>query len=70
MKLNRCLLGTVIAAAFTLIPAQAEVGKSTLIDPNLAPERDLAALPHMTPALVKGILDKRPFLTMANSTSI
>ena len=40
----------------------AQVGKAvTIIDPNIASEKDLAALPHMNAALVKGILDQRPF---------
>jgi DNA uptake protein ComE-like DNA-binding protein len=40
-----------------------QVGKSMgLIDPNVAAEKDLLALPHMAPAIVKGLLDKRPFM--------
>jgi DNA uptake protein ComE-like DNA-binding protein len=47
------------------IPAQAQVGKSvSIIDPNIASERDLLALPNLNPTLVKGILDRRPFLSM------
>ena len=38
----------------------AQVGKG-LIDLNSAAEKDLPALPHMTPAIVKGLLEKRPF---------
>jgi DNA uptake protein ComE-like DNA-binding protein len=45
-------------------PAAAQVGKSAMLDPNLATEQQLAAVPHLTPALVKSILDKRPFLSM------
>jgi DNA uptake protein ComE-like DNA-binding protein len=42
--------------------AHAQVGKPvTIADVNLLPEKDLAALPHMTPALAKAIADKRPF---------
>jgi DNA uptake protein ComE-like DNA-binding protein len=38
------------------------VGKSQgIVDPNVATDSQLAALPHMTPALVKGIMDARPF---------
>ena len=47
-----------------LVTLQGEVGKSSLLDPNLATEAQLAALPHMNATLVKGIMDKRPFLTM------
>ncbi len=47
--------------------AVAQVGKPvTILDPNVAAEKELAALPHLTPALVKGILDKRPFLGMTD----
>ncbi len=43
--------------------ANAQVSKG-LVDPNVAVEADLLALPHMTPAIVKGILEKRPFATV------
>ena len=46
--------------------AGAQVSKG-LVDPNVAVEADLMALPHMTPATVKGILEKRPF---ANVTQL
>jgi hypothetical protein len=29
------------------------------VDLNSAPEKELTALPHMTPAIVKGLLEKR-----------
>lgn len=60
-KVLLTLLATFIAG---LTSIQAEVGKSSLLDPNLATEAELAALPHMNAALVKGIVEKRPFLTM------
>ena len=43
-------------------PAGAQVGK--LVDPNMASESDLQQLPHMTPAIVKGMIEKRPFKTV------
>ena len=46
--------------------ADAQVAKG-LVDPNVAVEADLLALPHMTPATVKGVLEKRPF---ANVTQL
>ena len=56
-----CLLFAGIPAA----PAGAQVGKPvTIVDANLAPEKDLASVPHLAPALVKAILDARPFQTM------
>jgi DNA uptake protein ComE-like DNA-binding protein len=54
-----------LLAAFTALvalPLQAQVGKSvTIIDANLATEKELLALPHMTAATVKTIVDRRPF---------
>ena len=38
-----------------------QVGKGAILDANTAIEKDLLALPHMTPAIVKGLLEKRPF---------
>jgi DNA uptake protein ComE-like DNA-binding protein len=41
--------------------AQAQVGKG-LLDPNVASEAELTALPHMTPAIVKELMAGRPFM--------
>ena len=35
-----------------------QVGKGTILDANTAVEKDLLALPNMTPAIVKGLLDE------------
>ena len=44
-----------------------QVGKSLgVIDANFAAEKDLLALPHMTPAIVKGIMEKRPFMSITD----
>jgi len=53
----------VLFAALTLpmLPAGAQTG---LLDPNAAPESELQKLPHMTPAIVKGLMEKRPFPTI------
>jgi len=55
-----------VALAVSLsVNIQAQVGKSLgLLDANSATEKDLLALPHMTPAIVKGIIDKRPFMSI------
>jgi DNA uptake protein ComE-like DNA-binding protein len=53
----------VVVLSVTLsIPGRAQAGKG-LVDPNVAGERDLLALPSMTAAIVKGLLDKRPFMS-------
>jgi DNA uptake protein ComE-like DNA-binding protein len=43
--------------------AQAQVAKG-LVDPNVAVEKELLALPHITPAIVKAVLEKRPFASV------
>ena len=44
---------------------QGQVGKSLgLVDANTAAEKDLLTFPSMTPAIVKGILAKRPFASI------
>lgn len=52
-----------IAVANTV---NAQVGKNLgVLNPNLAGEKELLALPHLNAKLVKNILDKRPFLSVA-----
>jgi len=59
------LLALVTVAATLAQPVAAQLGRQQgLIDPNVAAEKDLAALPHMTDALVKAIVAKRPFLSI------
>lgn len=44
------------------VPAFAQVGKSLgVVDANTAAEADLAAMPHMTPAIAKALVAARPF---------
>jgi DNA uptake protein ComE-like DNA-binding protein len=62
---------TVTALGLALVfasPALAQVGKG-LIDLNSAPEKELAALPNVTPAVVKAILEKRPFATIVDANT-
>src|SRR5438105_3508708 len=62
---------TLVAAAFTLVActlfttARAQVGQG-LLDPNIAAEKELVALPHMTPAIVKAMMEKRPFMSVTD----
>lgn len=53
-------------ALLTIVTAgSAQVGKSQdVLDPNIAAEKDLLTLPNMTPAVVKALMDRRPFLSM------
>lgn len=51
-----------VVLAFTIgSPLNGQVGKGTILDANTAVEKDLLGLPNMTPAIVKGLLEKRPF---------
>ena len=62
-----CLVIVITTIAAVTIAAPAQVGRQQgLIDPNIAAEKDLLALPHLSPAIVKGILDQKPFLSMAD----
>ena len=58
-------LGLALAFASSV---SAQVGKG-LIDLNSAPEKELAALPNVTPAILKGLLEKRPFATIVEANT-
>jgi DNA uptake protein ComE-like DNA-binding protein len=58
--MTRGLLVIVLGAVM-----QAQVGKG-LIDPNVASEQQLAALPNMTPAIAKALVEKRPFMSITD----
>jgi DNA uptake protein ComE-like DNA-binding protein len=45
--------------------AHAQVGRG-LIDPNVAPEKELLSLPHLTPAIVKAMMAQRPFASIVD----
>ncbi len=49
---------SLLAIRGTPVSAQAAKG---LIDPNTAAESELQALPAMTPAIVKALIERRPF---------
>jgi DNA uptake protein ComE-like DNA-binding protein len=45
----------------------AQVGKNLgVLDPSTAGEAELGRLPHLTPALVKAIMDGRPFVSVTD----
>jgi DNA uptake protein ComE-like DNA-binding protein len=47
--------------------AEAQVGRrQTVLDPNVASEKELLGVPQLNATLVKGILDRRPFLSMTD----
>jgi DNA uptake protein ComE-like DNA-binding protein len=65
--MNRALLVFValVFAALAAVAVEAQTGRrQDVVDPNVATEKELQALPHITAALTKTILDGRPFLNM------
>jgi DNA uptake protein ComE-like DNA-binding protein len=59
----------VIALAGAAVDAQTG-RRQDVIDPNVATEKELHALPGITPAVVKTILDGRPYLNMTELDSV
>jgi DNA uptake protein ComE-like DNA-binding protein len=50
---------------------QAQVGRSEgLVNPDLASEKELLALPHMNATIVKSIMERRPFIKMTDLNSL
>jgi DNA uptake protein ComE-like DNA-binding protein len=46
-------------------PLHAQVGRNQgMTEPNIADEKELMRLPHVNPALAKGIVERRPFANM------
>jgi hypothetical protein len=67
MKSLRIVLA-VAALVAVLAPLQAQVGKSVgVLDANRATEQELMTVPHMTAALAKSVIEKRPY---ANVTAL
>jgi DNA uptake protein ComE-like DNA-binding protein len=65
-------IGAVSAVFFALTfalsnIAAGQVGNSAgLVNPDLASEKELLALPHMNAALVKSVIEQRPYRTMTS----
>jgi len=56
-----------LAVLFAAGGAHAQVGKSLgVVDANTASEQALLAMPHMTPAIVTGLIAKRPFASITD----
>lgn len=67
MKLFKPLLFVALVSLALLSNVNAQLGRQQgLLDPNIAGEKDLLALPHLNAALVKGILESRPYLSMTD----
>jgi len=64
-KTAAVLMAVVALALMLETSARAQVGKSLgAADANTAAEKDLIGMPHMTPAIVKGLIEKRPFTSI------
>jgi DNA uptake protein ComE-like DNA-binding protein len=61
---------TALGALLLTTATSAQVGKSLgVVDANIAPEKDLLTFPNMTPAIVKGMIEKRPFASIVELNS-
>lgn len=61
----RTLVFVAIIALGTAMRVEAQVGKSLgVTDVNAVAESELATYPHMTPAIAKALVAKRPFLSI------
>jgi DNA uptake protein ComE-like DNA-binding protein len=70
-RIRRFLFLCALAATIGLPNVgQSQVGQSQLANPDMASEKELLALPHMTAALAKSILEQRPFLNMADLNAL
>ena len=67
-KFIGAVLTIFFALSFTLPHiAIGQVGNSAgLVNPDLASEKELLALPHMNAALVKSVIEQRPYMNMAS----
>ncbi len=67
MKQTRTVAMLLLAAIFGFAATgNAQVGKNNgVLNPNLAGEKELLALPHLDAKLAKLIVDKRPFLRIS-----
>lgn len=65
MTRSRSILLGIAAMALVSTTATAQLGRQMgLVDPNVATEAQLLAVPHMNAAIVKGIMENRPFMNI------
>ena len=55
-------LASVAVALLFAVPADAQVAQG-LVDPNVATEQEILALPHMNPGIVTALMARRPLLS-------
>jgi len=61
------IAGLALLVPMLAVNAAAQVGKSLgVADANTVAEKDLLGMPHMTPAIVKALIEKRPFASIVD----
>ena len=72
MNLVRLSSRLVLSLSIAASAASAQVGnnQSGVLDPNVATEQQLVALPGMNAAIAKSVIDQRPFLSMLQLDSL
>ena len=56
---------SIVVSVCLTASVEAQVGNNMgVLNPNIVGEAELGELPHMSPTLVQGIMDQRPFLSM------
>lgn len=71
MKSFKPFLFFILAALALVGNVNAQLGRQQgLLDPNIASEKELLALPHVNEALAKGILEGRPFFNMTDLNAL
>ena len=75
MKQTRSLMIATIASIILMFglwgATRAQVGRSEgLVNPDLASEKELLAMPHLNATIVKSIMERRPFLKMTDLNSL
>ena len=73
MKQTRSLMivGSIILIFGLSGVTRAQVGRSEgLVNPDLASEKELLAMPHLNATIVRSIMERRPFLKMTDLNSL
>ncbi len=68
-RATSALAGALALLTVLAVPAGAQAGKG-LADPNMATESELAQMPQMTPAVVKGLIERRPFKSIVDLNKV
>ncbi len=70
-RINSIVFACALVALIAVPDAgHSQAGQSQLVNPDLTSEKELLALPHMTAALAKGIMEQRPFLSMTELNAL